>query len=295
MKHLYYILFTLMIFQFSCTQKPLLKVGLVADPQYANKPTRGSRYYKESLWKLEEAIDTFNYENVDFVQSLGDIIDAEWGSYDAILPIYNMLNPGIENYHLLGNHDFSVDSTHLSSLLETLSMPDYYYSYSKKGWRFIVLDATDYSYFSNPLHHRDINKIDSYYDNTQDKANKQSWNSAIGEMQQNWLKEELASANSLNQRVILFSHLPIRPKGNAHNLWNDYEIVDIIENSANVVAFINGHNHVGGYAFENGIHYITLYGMVETMIGSYGVLEIHKDKLVLRGYGNQESLHLNIN
>lgn len=284
-----------MIFQFSCTQKPLLKVGLVADPQYANKPTRGSRYYKESLWKLEEAIDTFNYENVDFVQSLGDIIDAEWGSYDAILPIYNMLNPGTENYHLLGNHDFSVDSTHLSSLLETLSMPDYYYSYSKKGWRFIVLDATDYSYFSNPLHHRDINKIDSYYDNTQDKANKQSWNSAIGEMQQNWLKEELASANSLNQRVILFSHLPIRPKGNAHNLWNDYEIVDIIENSANVVAFINGHNHVGGYAFENGIHYITLYGMVETMIGSYGILEIHKDKLVLRGYGNQESLQLNIN
>lgn len=295
MKHLYYLLFTLMIFQFSCTQKPLLKVGLVADPQYANKPTRGSRYYKESLWKLEEAIDTFNYENVDFVQSLGDIIDAEWGNYDAILPIYNMLNPGTENYHLLGNHDFSVDSTHLSSLLETLSMPDYYYSYSKKGWRFIVLDATDYSYFSNPLHHRDINKIDSYYDNTQDKANKQSWNSAIGEMQQNWLKEELASANSLNQRVILFSHLPIRPKGNAHNLWNDYEIVDIIENSANVVAFINGHNHVGGYAFENGIHYITLYGMVETMIGSYGILEIHKDKLVLRGYGNQESLQLNIN
>lgn len=283
-----------MIFQFSCTQKPILKVGLVADPQYSNKPTKGSRYYKESLWKLEEAIDTFNYENVDFVQSLGDIIDAEWGSYDAILPIYNMLNPSIKNYHLLGNHDFSVDSTHLSGLIEKLSMPDYYYSYSKKGWRFIVLDATDYSYFSNPLHHYDINKIDSYYENTKDKANKQSWNSAIGEVQQDWLKQELATANSLNQKVILFSHLPIRPKGNAHNLWNDFEIVDILENSANVVAFINGHNHVGGYAFENGIHYITLYGMVETMIGSYGILEIHKDKLVLRGYGNQESLQLNI-
>ena len=294
MKHLYYILFTLMIFQFSCTQKPILKVGLVADPQYSNKPTKGSRYYKESLWKLEEAIDTFNYENVDFVQSLGDIIDAEWGSYDAILPIYNMLNPSIKNYHLLGNHDFSVDSTHLSGLIEKLSMPDYYYSYSKKGWRFIVLDATDYSYFSNPLHHYDINKIDSYYENTKEKSNKQSWNSAIGEVQQDWLKQELATANSLNQKVILFSHLPIRPKGNAHNLWNDFEIVDILENSANVVAFINGHNHVGGYAFENGIHYITLYGMVETMIGSYGILEIHKDKLVLRGYGNQESLQLNI-
>ena len=50
-------------------QEPLLKIGLVADPQYANQPTRGKRYYKESLWKIEEAVDTFNYKNVDFVQS----------------------------------------------------------------------------------------------------------------------------------------------------------------------------------------------------------------------------------
>jgi len=283
-----------MIFPFSYSQEPILKIGLVADPQYANKPTNGIRYYKESLWKLEEAIDTFNYKNVDFVQSLGDIIDDEWDSYDSILPIYNKLNPDIESYQLLGNHDFSVESTHLSELLEKLSMPYYYYSYSKKGWRFIVLDATDYSYFSNPLHNHDIKKVNSYYENTEEESNKQSWNCAIGKEQQNWLKQELDSADSLNQKVILFSHLPIRPKGNSHNLWNDYEIVDIIENSANVVAFINGHNHSGGYVLINGIHYITIFGMVDTMVSSYGILEIHKDNLVLRGYGNQQTLHLNI-
>jgi manganese-dependent ADP-ribose/CDP-alcohol diphosphatase len=145
-KQLLVFLFGTMI---SFGQEPLLKIGLVADPQYANQPTRGKRYYKESLWKIEEAVDTFNYKNVDFVQSLGDIIDIEWGSYDSILPIYKKLNPDIKSYQLLGNHDFSIDSTHLSGLLEKLSMPNYYYSYSKKGWRFIVLDATDYSYFSN--------------------------------------------------------------------------------------------------------------------------------------------------
>ena len=294
MKRLSYILFTLMIFQFSCTQAPILKIGLVADPQYADKPIRGLRHYKESLWKLEEAIDTFNYEKVDFVQNLGDIIDTEWTSYDAILPVYDKLNPGIESYQLLGNHDFSIDSIYMSGLLEKLSMPDYYYSYSKKGWRFIVLDAADYSYFSNPLHQNDISKIDSYFNNTIEETNKQSWNSAIGEEQQSWLKEELATAKSLNQKVILFSHLPVRPKGNAHNLWNDYEIVDIIENSPNVVAFINGHNHAGGYVYENGIHYVTLFGMVDTQIGSYGILEIYKDNLILRGYGNQETLFLDI-
>ncbi len=136
-------------------------------------------------------------------------------------------------------------------------MPNYYYSYSKKGWRFIVLDATDYSYFSNSLHNHNANEINSYYENTKEKSNKHRWNSAIGKEQQNWLKQELAGAISLNQKVILFSHLPIKPISNSHNLWNDYEIVEIIKNSSNVVAFINGHNHSGGSVFKNGVHYIT--------------------------------------
>ena len=50
----------------SCSDRePILKIGLVADPQYADKPTVGKRYYRESLWKLKEAIDTFNYNNVE--------------------------------------------------------------------------------------------------------------------------------------------------------------------------------------------------------------------------------------
>ncbi|WP_345740420.1 metallophosphoesterase [Polaribacter atrinae] len=127
MKNFFFSLITILTIISSCSIKdPILKVGLVADPQYANKPILGKRYYRESLWKIEEAIDTFNYKKVDFVQNLGDIIDVEWESYDSILPIYNKLNPDIENYHLLGNHDFSIDSTHLRDLREKLSMPDYY-------------------------------------------------------------------------------------------------------------------------------------------------------------------------
>ncbi len=294
MKNLFFFQITVLILLSSCSKKePILKIGLVADPQYANKPTVGKRYYRESLWKLEEAIDTFNYYNVDFVQNLGDIIDVEWESFDSILPIYDKLKPDIENYQLLGNHDFAIDSTHLRDLLEKLSIPNYYYSYSKKGWRFIVLDAMDYSYYSNSLHNHDINQVNLYYENTKEKSNHNLWNGAIGKEQQNWLKLELDSANLLNQKVILFSHLPLRPQDDPHNLWNDYEIINLIENSSNVVAFINGHNHSGGYVFKNGIHYITIFGMVDTMISSYGILEFYKDSLVLRGYGNQKTLHLN--
>ena len=290
MKHLLLLLITTVILQPSYSQsEPTLKIGLVADPQFADRPVKGNRYYKESLWKLQEAVVTFNDNHVDFVQNLGDIIDGDWNSYDSILPIYQNLE--IPNYHVLGNHDFDIDSIHFEHLLERLSMPDYYYSFTKKDWRFIILDATDYSYYSNPLHKHDINLVDAYF-NHSDSLNHYKWNSAIGEKQQNWLSQELDSAALLSQKVIIFSHLPVRPLANEHNLWNNHEIIQIIENSSNVVAFINGHNHAGAYVFKNGIHYITVFGMVDTMISSYGILEIYTDSLVLKGYGNQETLYL---
>jgi len=294
LKNLLFFLSVFILFNSCMVKQPVLKLGLVADPQYASKATSGNRYYKESLRKLEEATDTFNYYNVDFVQNLGDIIDTEWESFDSVLPVYDKLNPEIENYHLLGNHDFSIDSTFMGELLVRLSMPDYYYSYSKIGWRFIVLDATDFSYYSNSLHHHDLGRVDYYYEYSNGKANNHLWNSAIGEKQQNWLKKELDSANALNQKVILFSHLPVKPEGDAHNLWNAAEIINLIEDNSNVVAFINGHNHSGGYEFSNGVHYITISGMVETMNNSFGILEIHKDSMVLQGFGNQKSIHMSL-
>jgi len=295
MRKLLFLLITGLVLLSSCSKKePFLKIGLVADPQYANKPTAGKRHYRESLWKLEEAIDTFNYHKVDFVQNLGDIIDVDWESFDSILPIYDKLHPDIENYQLLGNHDFDIDSTHFKDLLEKLSMPDYYYSYSKKGWRFIVLDATDYSYYSYPLHKYDTNRVHDYAEIGKEKSNNHPWNSAIGEEQQSWIKQELDSASVLGQKVIVFSHLPIRPHDDLHNLWNDDEIINLIESSSDVVAFISGHNHAGAYAFENGIHYITMFGMVDTPINSYGILEFYTDSLVLKGYGNQKTIQLKI-
>lgn len=277
----------------SCSRKdPFMKIGLVADPQYANKESTEKRYYSGSLLKLEEAIDSFNYYRVDFVQNLGDIIDDKWESFDSILPVYTKLNADIENYQLLGNHDFDIDSIYLGGLPEKLSMPGYYYSYAKKGWRFIVLDATDFAYYSNSLHGYPIIEVDHYFDKAKGKPNNKPWNGAIGKEQQNWLKQELDSAKLLHQKVILFSHMPVCPEGDPHNLWNDIEIRELIEKSSNVVAYINGHNHAGAYEFKNGIHYVTLNGMVDTKIGSFGILEFYKDHLVLVGFGNQKTLNL---
>ena len=295
MKRLVIPLLLILIFQGVYSQtEPIMKIGLVADPQYADKPLSGKRYYRESLWKLNEAVSTFNENEVDFVQNLGDIIDVGWISYDSILPVYKNLAPGIENYHLLGNHDFAIPPGRMPRLLERLSMPDYYYSYEKNGWLFIVLDATDYAYYSNPLHGHDVKKLNKYFDSTIGQPNNKTYNAAIGEKQQKWLKQELKRARSSESRVIVFSHSPVRPPYSSENLWNSDEIVDILESSPNVTAYINGHNHAGNYESVKGIHYITIFGMVDTRISSYGILEIYDNQLVLKGFGNQKSIQMPI-
>ena len=60
--------------------KPLVRFGAIADPQYAPAAPRGTRYYANSLWKLSEAIEKLNGENLDFVVTLGDIIDRDTGA-----------------------------------------------------------------------------------------------------------------------------------------------------------------------------------------------------------------------
>tara|TARA_B100000925_G_C21812729_1_gene389488 strand:- start:437 stop:706 length:270 start_codon:yes stop_codon:yes gene_type:complete len=87
--------------------------------------------------------------------------------------------------------------------------------------------------------------------------------------------------------------MPLRPHNDPHNLWNHQEILKIIEKNSNVVAFINGHNHSGNYEYYKGVHYITIFGMVDTIISSYGILEFNMDSLVLKGYVNQKTMVLN--
>lgn len=99
----------------------------------------------------------------------------------------------------------------------------------------------------------------------------------------------------MNERVIIFSHLPIKPTNGPHNLWNDFEIVNIIEKYRNVVAFINGHDHGGNYLLENGIHHISVFGMLDTHKSSFGIMELFNDSLILKGYGKQKTLRLSIN
>ena len=62
----------------------------------------------------------------------------------------------------------------------------------------------------------------------------------------------------------------------------------IIDRHKSVVAYINGHNHAGNYGQQNGVHYLTLKGMVDTTESAYSVIEVYRDRLEVVGFGRQE-------
>ncbi len=59
----------------SAPERLLFSFGLLGDPQYADVNPAGSRHYRASLGKLKSCIARLNQEDLEFVVTVGDIID----------------------------------------------------------------------------------------------------------------------------------------------------------------------------------------------------------------------------
>jgi manganese-dependent ADP-ribose/CDP-alcohol diphosphatase len=258
--------------------------GLVADPQYCDCPNRGTRYYRASLGKLEETARTFNGQDLAFTVQLGDIIDRHVESFSEILPIYEKAKG--PKFHVLGNHDFPVTT---EEVVEILGMPNQYYEFRREGWRFVVLDTNDISLYANPEGSEKYELAEEMYAELKQSGavNAQTWNGAVGEEQMEWLRGVLAGARRRDEKVIIFSHMPVYPK-NVHNAWNDDALVETFESYGNTVAaYFNGHNHYGNYGEKDGIHYVNFHGMVELDTNAYSTVRVHPDRLEIDGYGRE--------
>jgi len=265
------------------------KIGLIADCQFCQAPTTGVRHYNLSLRKLKDCVEHFNHEDLDFVIHLGDFIDREWSNFDMLLPIWKTLNA--PSYHVLGNHDFSVADEFKDQVSDKLNMPSRFYSFEKKGWRFIVLDGNDLSLHAYPREDPRYRLSEEYY-RTHAKT-KPNWNGAVGSEQMQWLETELIECQTQEKKVMVFCHFPVFPE-NVHNLWNADKVLEIIKRFQCVKAYVNGHNHAGHYDKSEGIHFLTMKGMVDTTETSYGILNISHDVLELKGSGRQKDIHMPI-
>ncbi|GAG29523.1 unnamed protein product, partial [marine sediment metagenome] len=221
----------------------------------ADRETRIGRRYREAAGKLERAVADFNGRELAFVLDLGDIIDTSRPEDLApVLAAYSRLRHKL--HPVAGNHGYALSRAMITRLLES---PEAYYSFAPApGWEFVVLDGQDAGY------------------------------GVLGGRQLEWLSAELAEAREAGNRVVVASHFAVTRKAASHHLMKTPEpVLNAEERAGCVVAHLAGHDHRGGYALVNGIHHLTLQGLVEAprAANGYGRIEVYENFLLLCGTG----------
>jgi 3',5'-cyclic AMP phosphodiesterase CpdA len=271
----------------------VLRFGVVADPQYAPVAPAINRYYANSLWKLSEAVEVFNAEpDLDFVVTLGDIIDRHWESYGHILPIYDKLRH--RNRFVLGNHDFEVAPDYLSSVPRVLGLERRYYDFLAGGIRFIVIDGNDVSLFGNPKgspgYRLAVETLQAMKD--RGEPNAQDWNGGMGEAQYAWLEQTMDRAESAGEKIIVMGHYPVYPKTKL-SMWGAERFVKLVSARPAVLAYLNGHDHAGNYGALAGKHFVNFKGMVETATDTaFAIVTVQPDRVEIQGFGTEPSRSL---
>jgi manganese-dependent ADP-ribose/CDP-alcohol diphosphatase len=270
------------------TQKPLFTFGIIADVQYADHDPVGTRFYRASLGKLREAVNSFKEDSADFIINMGDLIDNDFVSYKPVLEIID--SSGLKTYHVTGNHDYSVD-LRLKKRLPVLTLSkEGYFTFIHKNFRFIFLNGTEIStYASN--NKTSIKHAEEYIASMKNKGeiNAINWNGGISSKQLEWLTNQLNEATTNNEKVFIICHFPVFPE-NIHNLLNYNEVLTILEKYQNIIAWFNGHNHAGNYGNFNSIHFVTFRGMVDTEgSNSFALIEVYRNKIWIRGSEREKS------
>jgi len=270
-----------------------IRFGVVADCQYYAGPSLATRYYSQSLSKLKESIARFNQEKVDFVVNLGDTVDRSFQSFDSILPLFR--EPQAPVYHVLGNHDFNVEEENQDKILPKFRMKRSYYAFPKGKWRFIMLDGCELR-IPFPKDESLRREAEALYQElrAKGKRNALSWNGGISRKQMDFLERELEKSQKSDKPVIVICHFPVLPEA-SYNLWNDEEVVSLLERYRCVIAYFSGHNHAGDYILKNRIHYLTFQGMVETPdSNAFAVVTLEKEIIVVKGFGREPDRALKI-
>lgn len=225
-----------------CTQKEevkKVKIGMCSD---VHLPTM-----HDSEKRITAFIDSMKIAKPDFIIELGDfaIPTKEYAPY---FKIWNSF-PG-PKYHVIGNHEMDGGTT-LDQAVAYRCMSNPYYTFSEKGFKFIVLDGNDKKY-----------------------EGQKGYRSFIGKKQVKWLKNELETAK---QPVVIFSHQPIGPDpgipGERYSVGNAKEIRKMFEDhnkthkDSHIICCFNGHTHHDDAEEVNGIWYITINSMSYKWLG----------------------------
>lgn len=273
----------MMFSQFSKDGK--IRFGLLTDSHYADRDPAGTRFYRDSIPKMREAIDELNRHKLDFVVHLGDFKD-EGPRKDPkdTLSYLQDIERELQRFdgpvhHCIGNHD--VDSITKDLFLENIKnhgqeQAKNYYSFDQNGMHFIILDAN-----------YEADGKDQFY------AEGADWQKAhIPDPELKWLKKDLQNTGL---PCVVFCHHPLYEyykEDYTFHVNNYEEVRPILEASQKVFACFHGHVHQEGHKQINGVHYVTQLGMVDyegLENNTFSILEIADGKCSLQGFKRASS------
>ena len=221
-----------------------VRIGVVTDLHYADKPPAGTRHYRETLAKFREAAGEFQKAKPHFMVELGDLIDAA-DSVEAEEMYLATINkefaalPGDKHY-VLGNH--CVATLSKDEFLEGVGQGKPHFSFDASGFHFVILDAC---YRADG---------ESY-----SRGNFQWTDTSIPDEQVEWLRADLKSASG---KCVVFVHQRLDVSDN-YGVKNAEQVRRVLEESGKVLAVLQGHSHKNDLKDIGGIHYCTLVAMVE--------------------------------
>lgn len=259
----------------AASSRPLLRIGLMTDLHYADKPPTKTRYYQEALGKLDEAVAFMNREKPSAVVELGDFIDQADSPEQELewLKVMEQHYARLEmpRHYVLGNHCVAT-LTKAEFAAHTGAAMSGYSSFEMNGVRFLLLDACyredGTAYGRNNAHWRDCQ---------------------IPGQELRWMQDELERASG---PVVVLAHQRL-DNDKAHAVNNAAEVRSLLEKSNKVLAVFQGHSHKNDLQEINGIPYCTLVAMIEGSgleNSGYTMLDIHSDSsLRLHGFRRQTS------
>ncbi len=249
----------------------IIRIGLVADPQGADKDTYGKRTYRDSLRKMKDFVDAMLAWDPDFIVVLGDLIDVYSEDYLKAMDSEYARIPAARRHYVLGNHDRPHEL--FIGGLSAFIAPNY--SFELKGVTFIILDGN--------------------WDKG-GKSHNPPWNdSYVPDAELSWLEETLKNCAG---KAVVFMHQrldgdPERQR-NEGVLQNAPAVRTVLEQSQKVIAVFQGHDHrCGAKNIINGIPYYTIWAMVEDSYPktsyAYAYINVSTGTVSLYGKGNQRS------
>lgn len=252
--------------------RPLLRVGLMTDLHYADKEPTKTRFYREALAKLDEAVAAMNREKPALVVELGDFIDQADSVEREIEWLRTMESHyarlAMPRHYVLGNH--CVGTLTKREFARHTRATGGHASVEAGGVTFLLLDACFRS------------------DGAAYERRNFDWRDAnLPPAELAWLESELDRASG---PVIVLAHQRL-DADEAHAVRNAAAVRARLERSGKVLAVFQGHSHRNDHQQIAGIPYTTLVAMVEgsgAENNGYSLLDVFADgSLRLTGFRRQ--------